>query len=147
MGGQMSLRDTFRSLRRGGESDGEEIPDDAPEPGEFGPRSDGVYDGGQDPDHPDGRIYLRFTGNRVRELVGSSTADQARIALTSRPTGVGVLVGEYTTSGRFSVQAPFERPVTYAVLAADDAGYTVRRTNSGTATTHQTVLTFVPDPT
>jgi hypothetical protein len=141
----MSLRDTFRSLRRGGDSDESEVPDDAPEPGEFRPRSDGVYDGGQDPDHPDARIYLRFTGNRVRELVGSSSADEARSALGSQPSGAGVLVGDYTNSGRFRVQAPFERPVTYAVLAADDANFTVRRTNSGTATTHQTVLTFVPD--
>jgi hypothetical protein len=143
----MSLRDTFRSLRRGGESDEPEVPDDAPEPGEFRPRSDGVYDGGEDPDHPDARIYLRFTGNRVRELVGSSSPDEARTTLGSAASGTGFLVGDYTNSGRFSVQAPFERPVTYAVLAADDAGFTVRRTNSGTATTHQTVLTFVPDPT
>ena len=142
----MSLRDTFRSLRRGDESEGEEIPEDASEPGEFRPRSDGVYDGGEDPDHPDARIYLRFTGNRVRELVGSSSAEEARVAIGSGPSGSGVLVGDYTNSGRFSVQAPFERPVTYAVLAADDAGFTVRRTNSGTATTHQTVLAFVPDP-
>ena len=53
----MSLRDTFRSLRRGGESDEPEVPDDAPEPGEFRPRSDGVYDGGEDPDHPDFNRY------------------------------------------------------------------------------------------
>src|SRR4051794_9784769 len=123
----MSLRDTFRSLRRGGESDAEEIPDDAPEPGEFQPRSGGVYDGGEDPDHPDARIYLRFTGNRVRELVGSSSADEARPALFAGQPGTAVLVGDYTNSGRFSVQAPFERPVTYAVLAADEAGFTVRR--------------------
>jgi hypothetical protein len=142
----MSLRDTFRSLRRGGESDEPEVPDDAPEPGEFRPRSDGVYDGGEDPDHPDAHIYLRFTGNRVRELVGSSSAEEASAALRAQPSGTGVLVGDYTNSGRFSVQAPFQRPVTYAVLAADEAGFTVRRTNSGTATTHQTVLTFVPDP-
>ncbi len=142
----MSLRDTFRSLRHGGKSDEPEVPDDAPEPGEFRPRSDGVYDGGEDPDHPDARIYVRFTGNRVRELVGSSSADEARSALSVGQPGAGVLIGDYTNSGRFSVQARFERPVTYAVLAADDAGFTVRRTNSGTATTHQTVLTFLPDP-
>lgn len=142
----MSLRDTFRSLRRGGDSDGEDLPDDAPEPGEFQPRSDGVYDGGEDPDRPDARIYLRFTGNRVRELVGASSADQARVALAAAASQTGLLVGDYTNSGRFSVQAPFERPVTYAVLGADDAGFAVRRTNSGTATTHRTVLTFVPDP-
>jgi hypothetical protein len=55
------------------------------------------------------------------------------------------MVGDFTQSGRFSVQATFERPITYALLAADDDGYTVRRTNSGTATTHQVKLVFVPD--
>jgi len=141
----MSLRDTFRSLRKGGVDD-VDVPDDAPEPGDFHPRSDGIYDGGDDPDHPGSGIYLRFSGTRVREVVGLADAEAARAALVGESAATGTLVGDYTQSGRFSVQAAFERPITYALLAADDDGYTVRRTNSGTATTHQLRLLFVPDP-
>jgi len=137
----MSLKDTFRSLRRGGEdSAGPDSATDSPaELGTFTPRSDGVYDGGEDPDVPGSQIVLRFSGNRVREVT-TADLDAARAALPTSP-----LVGDYTPSGRFSVQGDFRRPIVYTVLADIQDGYTARRTNSGTATTHEVTLTFAPD--
>ncbi len=138
----MSLRDTFRSIRKSGADDPQEdaARSDVPEPEVFRPRSDGVYDGGADPDGEGTGLFLRFSGNRVREVLGHTSAEAARDALTSTKQ-----VGDYTSTGRFSVQAPFERPIVYTVLASDDAGFTVRRTNSGTGSTREIRYAFVPD--
>lgn len=138
----MSLRDTFRSIRKGGADNPQEdaARSDVPDPEVFAPRSDGVYDGGTDPDGKGTGLYLRFSGNRVRESLGQASAQAARDAL-----GSAKLVGDYTSTGRFSVQAPFERPIVYTVLASDEIGFTARRTNSGTASTREITYAFVPD--
>ena len=138
----MSLRDTLRAMRKGGADDPQEdaARSDVPEPEVFQPRSDGVYDGGPDPDGDGTGLYLRFSGNRVRESLGHASAQEARAAL-----GTTTLVGDYTSTGRFSVQAPFERPIVYTVLASDDSGFTARRTNSGTSSTQEVTYAFVPD--
>lgn len=167
----MSLRDKLRGLR-GGDNDGGNDSDavgsaagdgastanrisggrydDAPGSGlsssaeltEFAPRQDGEY-------HCAERgLHLRFARPAVTES-DTTEAEAAR--------------GEFTTSGRFSVQRRFGRPIVYTVLSnamprnarpgnavpGDTAEYdvtlTVRRTNTETRAAERLEFTFEAD--
>jgi hypothetical protein len=134
----MGLRDALRSLRGNpGEDETEEeaASSDVPEPTLLSPRSDGIYEGGPDPDG-DGALFLQFGGGKVREIVAPDAA-------AARTTGAP-RVGEYGAAGRFMVQERFERPVIFTVLDSDADGFTARRTNSATGNTSELRYTFVP---
>ncbi len=138
----MGILDSLRGRRSRDDDDaggrpGSEIGlDDPSEPDrlDFRPRSDGIYL--CDP------LALQFTGPRVREAVGAADPEGARAAL-SKPE---VRSGEYTSSGRFSVSAPFEMLVTYTVIDVDDDSFVARRTDAGDRSTMERHFRFSPFP-
>lgn len=123
----MGLRDAFRSRRKSEESEPVELPVEVDEPDFFRPRIDGEYEGGADPDDAARTLILQFSHSRVTE------------PNTGAPAG-----GEYTTSGRFTVQAPFERAVVFTVLTVDEDSFTARRTATGTGTSTEQTYQFRP---
>jgi hypothetical protein len=144
----MSLRDRWRSRRAddlggdgapsAGRGDGGARADlfGAAELSEFGPRQDGDYR------CTSAGLFLRFARPIVTETTVPETAGAADYPAT----------GEFTTSGRFTVQRPFGRPIVYTVLgddadgpAAYDEMLVVRRTDTGTRTTDRLEFTFEPD--
>lgn len=90
---------------------------EVPESAEFTPRTDGWYRG----ESPAGKEWIRFT---------TSTA------LVGLDAGGSAAGGDYSGSGRFSVQRQFERPIVFTVLsvAVDPDGrmsaFTARRTDT-----------------
>lgn len=133
----MSLRDRWRG--RGGENDGAAgsgeqngaaggYDADAGTAGaldtdDFAPRQDGDY-------HcVDEGLYLRF----------------ARPIVTETAAGAAGAQGEFTTSGRFTVQRPFARPIVYTVLAADSDSITMRRTDTGSRRSQAMTFAFEAD--
>jgi hypothetical protein len=153
----MSLRDMLRG-RRGGdegivtdaatehdESLGTESTRDNALSGtveltEFAPRQDGDY-------HCAERgLYLRFARPIVTETATGTAA-----------SSTGPARGEFTTSGRFTVQRPFGRPIVYTVLddgvggtsrvRGNDAALVVRRTDTGTREAERLDFVFEPDET
>ncbi len=94
---------------------------------EFAPRQDGDY-------HCAERgLYLRFARPIVTETAAAGHRDAAR--------------GEFTTSGRFTVQRPFGRPIVYTVLddGGHDAALVVRRTDTGTREAERLDFAFEKD--
>ena len=123
----MGLRDAFRSRRSDrdpGDDAGtgglQDLTGDEAEATWFAPRIDGEYVSGADASGgaaggpADG---LRFVpGGKVHYRPGVA--------------GTGPWTGDYTGAGRFSVQAPFERPITFAVLELGPDVFTARRTDT-----------------
>lgn len=127
----MGLRDALRSLRGSEHSKptnaATEAPD-LPDITDFRPRSDGRYEAAIDPVSTNQLSALRFSGSRVSET-----------------TAAGAPSGEYTPSGRFSINARFERPIIYTVLSADAESFTARRTDAGTGQVAELRYCFVAD--
>jgi hypothetical protein len=107
---------------------------------EFAPRQDGDY-------HCAERgLYLRFARPIVTETATGTAA-----------SSTGPARGEFTTSGRFTVQRPFGRPIVYTVLddggggtarlRGNDAALVVRRTDTGTREAERLEFVFEPDET
>lgn len=127
----MGLRDKLRALTGAAASDGAAGPAGdtgaaADEVTEFTPRQNGEY-------QCEGRPqYLRFTGPTVAETTDG----------TQEPT-----TGDFTLTGRFSVQRQFERPVVFTVLSQDaEAGtFVARRTDTNTRATEELTYTFRED--
>jgi hypothetical protein len=155
----MGLRDMLRGRRGGGEGivtdaatehdeslGTESTRDDAlsgtVELTEFAPRQDGDY-------HCAERgLYLRF----ARPIV---TETATRIATGTAASSTGAARGEFTTSGRFTVQRPFGRPIVYTVLddggggtphrPLNDATLVVRRTDTETRAAERLEFVFEKD--
>jgi hypothetical protein len=135
----MSLRDRLRRRGDGGDEDGGDGRPDAPEASEpataasardditdFDPHSDGDYR------CTERGLLLRFARPVVLET-DAEHADPAR--------------GEFTQSGRFVVQRPFDRPIVYTVLDYRPGVMVVRRTDTSvTDTDGTTELEFVFEP-
>lgn len=138
----MSLRDRLRGALRGsdeddavaaggGGGDGGSASGDGLSAGaelsEFAPRQDGEYLCAER------GLHLRFVRPTVLE-VDAALAEPAQ--------------GEFTPSGRFSVQRRFGRPIVFTVLP-DTAGYdeslTVRRTDTETRDAERLTYAFVAD--
>jgi hypothetical protein len=113
---------------------------------EFAPRQDGDY-------HCAERgLYLRFARPIVTE-----TATHTAIGTAAGSTGNHPARGEFTTSGRFTVQRPFGRPIVYTVLGdgaggtsrsrGNDAILAVRRTDTETRAAERLEFVFEPDET
>lgn len=85
---------------------------------EFAPRQDGDYR------CVSRGLYLRFARPIVTETVTGPAADGSELAEPAR--------GEFTTSGRFTVQRRFGRAIVYTVLSGggNDAVLVVRRTDT-----------------
>jgi hypothetical protein len=107
---------------------------------EFAPRQDGDY-------HCAERgLYLRFARPIVTETATGTAA-----------SSTGPARGEFTTSGRFTVQRPFGRPIVYTVLGdggggtarlrGNEAALVVRRTDTGTREAERLEFVFEPDET
>lgn len=157
----MSLRDRLRSMRSGavdeydgmpgkgsGAAESASLASGGTELAEFAPRQDGDYHCAS------AGLFLRFARPVVTETVVTETATAETAAADTaagKPTADAPASGEFTTSGRFTVQRPFGRPIVYTVLAAIDApaayreGITVRRTDTGTRATDRLEFTFEPD--
>lgn len=90
----------------------------APDPIDFRPRTDGIYLAESE--------ALQFTGSSVREASGVADQAVARAALA----GLDVRTGEYTSTGRFSVGAPFEMLVAVTVTEIGDDFFLARRTDA-----------------
>jgi hypothetical protein len=111
---------------------------------EFAPRQDGDY-------HCAERgLYLRFARPIVTE-----TAPHTATGTAASSTGNHPARGEFTTSGRFTVQRPFGRPIVYTVLddgsggtsrpPGNDATLVVRRTDTGAGEAERLEFAFEPD--
>ena len=136
----MSLKDSFRALRRSEpEPEEDAATSDVADPMAFSPRSDGLYDGGESPDEAGSGLYLKFVGRKVSEAVGPTSVGDAQAAFATADA-----VGDFTPAGRFTVQARFERPVIYTVLATSDRGFTARRTDTAVGSSHEIEYVFVP---
>lgn len=121
----------------------------APDPTDFRPRTDGIYlafpDTGGTTDATGSTVpavghALQFTGSRVREVSGVTDQNAAVAALT----GSEVRTGDYTSTGRFSVSAPFEMLVTFAVTEIGDDHFTARRTDAKDRSTAELRYAFRP---
>ncbi|WP_029136181.1 hypothetical protein [Nakamurella lactea] len=95
----------------------------APDPTNFQPRTDGSYlaEGSG----------LRFGNGKVTETDGGPDSTPAR-------------VGDYTPTGRFSVSAPFEMLVTFAVTAVGDDYFVARRTSVADRSSVELTYRFRP---
>jgi hypothetical protein len=148
----MGILDALRgrkSRNDDGDDDKTEIgPGDpaAPEPTVFRPRTDGIYltipDSGaaQGSGSAVAGHALQFTGARVREVSGVTDQQAAAAALA----GPDVRTGDYTPTGRFSVGAPFEMLVTFAVTEIGDDHFTARRTDAADRSTAELRYAFRP---
>jgi hypothetical protein len=126
----MGILDALRGRKAGdgnnndGDDGGRVGPGDpaAPDPTNFKPRTDGSYvaDGSS----------LRFGGGKVRE-----SADDSDAVVRS---------GDFTSSGRFSVSAPFEMLVTFAVTDIADDSFVARRTSVADRTSAELTYRFRP---
>lgn len=127
-----AVRDGGDTGTGGGPGGGtDSTPSDGPTGGrddvtDFAPRPDGDY-------HcADLGLYLRFARPTVIET-DTALPEPAR--------------GEFTASGRFTVQRPFARAVVYTVLEQHaDASLLVRRTDTNDRSSHEVAFAFEPDP-
>jgi len=121
----------------------------ASDPTNFRPRTDGIYLAVPDSGiathltasgSPGSGHALQFTGSRVREVSGVADRDAAVAALA----GSDVRTGDYTSTGRFSVSAPFEMLVTFAVTEIGDENFAARRTDAKDRSTAELRYAFRP---
>lgn len=105
-----------------------------PDSAEFRPRTDGIY--------LSEAAALQFIGSRVREAAGVADPEAARAALAAPE----VRSGEYTSSGRFSVSAPFEMLVAYTITGVGEDFFLARRTDANDRSTADLRYTFSPFP-
>lgn len=105
---------------------------------EFAPRQDGDYR------CTERGLYLRF----ARPIVTETVTETASAAATDT-NSEGPARSEFTTSGRFTVQRPFARPIVYTVLGdgtpGNDAALVVRRTDTATREAVRLEFVFEPD--
>lgn len=101
---------------------------------EFAPRQDGDYRCAER------GLYLRFARPIVTETATETAANTD--GGHTEPAR-----GEFTTSGRFTVQRPFGRPIVYTVLdgSGHDAALVVRRTDTATRQAERLEFAFESD--
>ena len=135
----MGLKDVFRSLRGGTTDEAEQLLSDAdaPEPTWFQPRFDGNYEATAD--------SLNQSPVQLRFLPSGKVFESTEADVAPGPEQQNACRGEYTAAGRFNVQRPFERIITYAVLEMETAGFRARRINAADRSTVELTFTFRPD--